>query len=219
MFGGISARYDLLNRLITFGRDRAWRRHVLERATLPPGGRLLDIGAGTGGVAFEALRLNPTLHVIAADYTIQMIAMGRRKASTDKICWCNADALHLPFPHAVFDSVASAYLIRNVTSAEQAFKEQMRVTKPGGRVVCLDTSPPSPNITRPFVVFYLRFVIPLLGQLIASDRAAYEYLPSSTQAFMTPDELASTMRNAGLEDLQYERFMFGTQVIATGIRP
>jgi len=219
MFGRISGRYDLLNRLISLGRDRAWRRHVVESAALPPGGKLLDIGAGTGGIAMEALRLNANLHIIAADYTMQMMAVGRRKTDTNKICWCNADALQLPFPQAVFDAVASGYLIRNVTNAEQAFKEQMRVTKPGGRIVCLDTSSPPPNAIRPFIVFYLRFVIPLLGQLIARDRVAYEYLPTSTQSFMTPDELTSTMRNVGLENVQYVRFMLGTQVFASGIRP
>jgi len=219
MFGGISGHYDLLNRLISLGRDRAWRRHVVEKAALPPGGRLLDIGAGTGGIAREALRRDPSLRVIAADYTIQMMLTGRRRTGADKIRWCTADSLHLPFPHAAFDAVVSGYLIRNVANAGQAFKEQMRVTKPGGRVVCLDTSPPSQNFTRPIVVFYLQFVIPLLGHLIAKDRAAYEYLPRSTRAFMTPDELASLMKNAGLEDVAYERFTLGTQVLATGIRP
>jgi len=219
MFGGISGRYDMLNRLISLGRDRAWRRHVVEKAALPPGGRLLDIGAGTGGIALEALRRDSSLRVVAADYTDQMMLAGRRREGADRIVWCAADALHLPFPHGVFDAVTSGYLIRNVAEAAQAFREQMRVTKPGGRVVCLDTSPPSQNLIRPFVVFYLRFVIPLLGQLIAKDRAAYEYLPRSTQAFMPPDKLASIMKQAGLEDVQYERFMFGTQVLATGTKP
>jgi demethylmenaquinone methyltransferase/2-methoxy-6-polyprenyl-1,4-benzoquinol methylase len=219
MFSSISARYDLLNRLITFGQDRAWRRRVVERAALPLGGRLLDIGTGTGGIAWEALRRDPSLLVIAADCTIQMMVVGRQRAGADKIYWCSADAPQLPFPSAVFDAVVSGYLIRNVENAVQAFEEQMRVTKTGGRVVCLDTSPPSQKAARPVVVFYLRFVMPLLGQLIARNRGAYEYLSSSTQAFMRPDELASAMRNAGLVDVQHERFMAGTQVIVSGIRP
>lgn len=219
MFGGISGRYDLLNRLISLGRDRAWRRHALEKAALPPGGSLLDIGAGTGGIALEAIRYDPSLRVSAADYTIQMIITGRRRAGAERIKWCAADALHLPFPNGRFDAVASGYLIRNVTNAGQAFEEQMRVTRPGGRVVCLDTSPPSMNLIRPFVVFYLQVVIPLLGQLIAGDRPPYEYLPRSTQAFMTPNKLVSIMKHAGLENVQYEKFMFGTQVLAAGIRP
>ena len=219
MFESISGRYDLLNRLITFDRDRAWRRHVVEKAALPPAGMLLDIGAGSGGIALEALRRDPSVHVIAADFAIQMMVVGQRKPGANKILWCNADAMSLPFPDAVFDAVTSGYLIRNVNHAEKAFKEQMRVTKPGGRVVCLDTSPPPPSLIRPFIAFYLRVVIPLLGQLIAGQRAAYEYLPGSTQAFMTPHELACTMRHAGLEEVNYERFMFGTQVVVTGIRP
>ncbi|MFW6147323.1 MAG: ubiquinone/menaquinone biosynthesis methyltransferase [Thermodesulfobacteriota bacterium] len=219
LFGGISGRYDLLNRLISLGRDKAWRRRLVEKAALPPGGSLLDIGTGTGGIALTAVRQDPSLRVTAADYTVKMMLIGRRKLDADTIGWCAADALRLPFQRGMFDAVASGYLIRNVSNPEQAFKEQMRVTKQGGRVVCLDTSPPAHNLLRPIVVFYLRSVIPLLGKLIAKDRAAYEYLPRSTQAFMKPDELASTMKKAGLKNVEYKQFMLGTQVMAAGIKP
>jgi len=219
LFEGISSRYDLLNRMISLGRDQVWRRRVVEKAGLPPGGRLLDIGTGTGRIALSAVRQDPSLRIIAADYTISMMLIGRRSAGADRIRWCTADALHLPFQRGMFDAVASGYLIRNVSDPEQAFQEQIRVAKPGGRVVCLDTSPPANNPLRPFVVFYLRGVIPLLGKLIAKDRAAYEYLPRSTQAFMTPGELALTMKKAGLKDVEYKQFMLGTQVMAAGIKP
>ncbi len=219
MFAGISRRYDLLNRLMTFGRDQAWRRHLVKKAAPPPGGMLLDMGSGTGGIALEALCRDPTLCIVAADYTLEMMAVGRQRPGGHKILWCNADALHLPFPDNAFDAVTSGYLIRNVVDAHQAFQEQVRVTRPGGRVVCLDTSPPSPNLLRPFILFYLRVAIPLIGQVIGGNRAAYEYLPTSTQTFMSPDELALVMKNAGLEDIRYARFMLGTQVVVCGIKP
>jgi demethylmenaquinone methyltransferase/2-methoxy-6-polyprenyl-1,4-benzoquinol methylase len=219
MFQGISGRYDLMNRLMTFGQDQNWRRYTVEKASLPPGGRLLDVGAGTGSLALAALENDPTLRVTAADVTFQMMAVGRTREGTNGIFWAGADALHLPFPDATFDAVASAYLVRNVSIPEQAFEEQVRVVRPGGRVVCLDTSPPPPNVLRPLVLIYLRFGIPLLGHLITGHREAYEYLPSSTRAFMNPETMAAVMARAGLKDVEHRRFMLGTQVVASGTRP
>jgi demethylmenaquinone methyltransferase/2-methoxy-6-polyprenyl-1,4-benzoquinol methylase len=127
--------------------------------------------------------------------------------------------LQLPFPDATFDAVTSGYLVRNVIDVHRAFEEQMRVVKPGGRVVCLETSPAPRNALRPLVLFHLKVVIPLLGYLIARNRAAYMYLPQSTQAFKTPDQLALIMESIGLKDVSYHRFMFGTMAVHVGVRP
>ena len=219
MFGRISGSYDLMNRLITFGRDRSWRRYVVRKAARPKGGRLLDVGTGTGDIALEALRLDSTLSVTAADFSLRMMHVGRRRPTGQSVLWCHADALKLPFPDATFDAVTSGYLVRNVINVGLAFEEQMRVVKPGGRVVCLDTSPVPRNALRPFVLFHLKVVIPLLGHLVTRNRAAYMYLPKSTQAFVTPDQLASIMRSAGLKDISYRRFMLGTMAVHVGVRP
>lgn len=219
MFGRISGRYDLMNRLMTLGQDRYWRRQVVRKAALPKSGRFLDIGTGTGDIALEALRRDPALCVTAVDFNSRMINVGRGRPGGQRILWCCADALKLPFADATFDAVTSGYLIRNVIDARRAFKEQMRVVKPGGRVVCLDTAPAPRNMLRPFILFHLKIVIPLLGFLVARNRAAYMYLPKSTQAFMTPDQLASVMMSVGLKDISYRRFMLGTMAIHAGIRP
>jgi demethylmenaquinone methyltransferase/2-methoxy-6-polyprenyl-1,4-benzoquinol methylase len=92
------------------------------------------------------------------------------------------------------------------------------VVKQGGRVAALDTSPPPPGVLQPLVLFHLRFVIPLLGQAIARNRAAYEYLPSSTRAFLQPEALARIMEEEGLREVQFRRFMLGTQVLLSGVR-
>jgi demethylmenaquinone methyltransferase/2-methoxy-6-polyprenyl-1,4-benzoquinol methylase len=219
MFEQISGRYDLMNRLISLGRDRSWRRHAVIKAALPKGGRLLDIGSGTGDIALEALLSDPGLRVTTVDFSFQMIMVGRRRPAGQKVFWCNADALQLPFSDATFDAVTSGYLIRNVIDPCRAFEEQMRVVKPGGRVVCLDTAPvPSKAMQIP-VLFHLKIVIPLIGSLIARNRAAYTYLCKSTQAFMTPEQLVSIMRSAGLRNVSYQRFMFGTMAVHTGLRP
>lgn len=219
MFGQISDRYDLMNRLMTLGQDRAWRRQAVWAAALPPAGLLLDVGTGTGDIALEALRGNSALRVMAVDFCAQMMQVGRRRPGGLKIFWCHADALELPFPDATFDAVTSGYLVRNVIDVHRALKEQMRVVKPGGRVVCLETSPAQRNALRPFVLFHLKFVIPLLGYLIARNRAAYMYLPKSTQKFMTPEQLCVIMKSIGLKDVSYHRFMLGTMAVHVGMRP
>lgn len=177
------------------------------------------MGTGTGEVARAALGLNAGLEVIAGDCTLRMIEVGRRRFGGDRILWCCCDALELPFPEAAFDAVTAGYLLRNVSDLPQAIQEQVRVVKPGHPVVCLDTCPPVHGLLNPLIRFYLNKVIPLLGSLVAGHRAAYSYLPQSTQSFMEPDRLASIMSAAGLESITYRRFMFGTQVVLKGRKP
>lgn len=219
MFGRIAGRYDLMNRLMTFGQDRRWRRYAVQQAALPPAGRLLDVATGTGDIAFEALRQHPGAAVVGADFSTEMMRVGRARAGGERVTWVNGDALALPFADASFDAVSSGYLMRNVVDVPGAFREQVRVVKPGGRVVALDTSPPPRSALRPFILLHLRAVIPLLGRLVAGDASAYTYLPESTQAFKTPEELARIMRSVGLVNVRYRRFMFGTMAVHTGTRP
>lgn len=219
MFGRISGRYDLMNKLITMGMEGRWKRLVAQLAVSPRRSRLLDVGSGTGGVALEARRINPSLEVIALDFSIPMMEKGRLKDGKAQIGWCAGDALNLPFADMTFDAVTSGYLIRNVSDPLFAFMEQYRVLRPGGIVVCLDTSPPGSARLAPAVKWYLRLVIPMLGSLIAKDRSAYGYLASSTEGFMTPEEVAGIMTEAGFENVRYRPQMLGTQTIHTGIRP
>lgn len=219
MFDRIAERYNLMNRLMTFGQDLKWRRFVVQQARLPTGGSLLDLATGTGDIAFEALRAVPNLHVIGADFSLAMMRVGQRLANGDRVGWLGADALDLPFPDNTFDAVTSGYLVRNVIDISRTLQEQLRVLKPGGRIVVLDSAPPPPGPLRPFILFYLRYVIPTLGRLVGGDAAAYEYLPSSTQAFKTPEELAAMMRAAGVVNVQYRTFMFGTMAVHWGEKP
>ena len=219
MFDRIAGRYRLMNVLMTFGRDRSWRRAVVLAAALPPGGRLLDLASGTGDIALEALRQDPAARVTAADFSLEMMRVGRRRNGGSRVAWCAADALQLPFPDGTFDAVTSGYLLRNVADRPGAFREQARVVRPGGRVVCLDTSPPPASPLRPLVRLYLRRIIPLLGRLVAGERAAYAYLSASTEGFLAPEDLAAAMRSAGLVDVTYRSFMAGTIAVHVGARP
>ncbi|HPW68788.1 MAG: ubiquinone/menaquinone biosynthesis methyltransferase [Desulfomonilia bacterium] len=219
MFGSISRCYDLLNTLMTFGRDQAWRRYAIRAAMPPQGGALLDVGTGTGKIALEAKAQNPGLVVAALDLTPDMMRQARLSDAANGIFWINGDALELPFADRRFDAVVSGYLMRNVPDISRAFQEQLRVVKPGGRVVCLDTSPPASRLLGPVIRVYLRFVIPLLGGLISGRWDAYRYLSRSTESFKTPEELAEIMANAGFARIDSRRFMFGTMAAVWGTRP
>jgi demethylmenaquinone methyltransferase / 2-methoxy-6-polyprenyl-1,4-benzoquinol methylase len=219
MFTSISKRYDLLNTLMSFGQDKRWRKSFFELAHMPPRGALLDVGAGTGEIAIEAKRANPELKVTALDLTTGMMKVGRDKESGGDILWIQGDALSLPFPDESFDVVTSGYLVRNVPDVELAFREQLRVVRKGGRVVCLDTCPPKNNALRPLIGLYFKLVIPLLGGLVSGQWDAYRYLPASIQAFKTPEEISRIMEASGLAEVVSQRFMFDTVAILMGTRP
>lgn len=221
IFTRIAPRYDLMNRLMTGGQDLNWRRKVIRRAALPAEGpaRLLDLGAGTGDLAREALRQHAGLRVLAADFTLAMMRAGQARAWDGSAPdWSAADALRLPFPDQTFDAVVSGYLLRNVTDLQQALSEQYRVLKPGGRIVCLDTTRPSRNLLSPFIHFHMHVVIPGLGWLLTGQRDAYTYLPDSSEAFLRAEELAARLAAAGFKQVAYERLMFGTMAIHWGKR-
>jgi len=219
MFSNISNRYDLMNSIMTFGRDQAWRRYLLEQVQSPSNEFLLDLGTGTGKIAVEAKTRYPDLRIVAVDFTLEMMRMGKSKSFLPGILWCNADALQLPFPDALFDAVVSGYLMRNVTDVENMFKEEFRVLKPGGCIACLDTCPPDAYILRPIVLAYIKWIIPLLGFIITGNRKAYEYLPASIRAFKSPEDLAKMMKNTGFVAVSFRYFMFRTMSVLIGTKP
>jgi demethylmenaquinone methyltransferase/2-methoxy-6-polyprenyl-1,4-benzoquinol methylase len=221
MFGRIAERYNVMNRVMTAGQDQRWRRFVIQKAAIPTNGSVLDLATGTGDIAFEALHKEPSATVVGADFSLPMMVVGQRQTLGKHVEWCGADAMTLPFPDEAFDAVTSGYLVRNVVDIHQTLREQYRVLKPGGRIVILDSSPPPPGLMRPFIMIHLKYVIPLLGRLISGKQGAdaYQYLPESTQAFKTPDELAAIMREVGFESVEFETFMFGTMCVHWGVRP
>jgi demethylmenaquinone methyltransferase/2-methoxy-6-polyprenyl-1,4-benzoquinol methylase len=220
MFGRVAKRYNLLNRVMTAGQDQRWRRFVIQKAQIPKHGVVLDLATGTGDLAFEALNTEPTASVVGADFALPMMYVGQQMLLGKHVAWCGADAMNLPFPDARFDVVVSGYLVRNVSDLQRTLAEQLRVLKQGGRVVILDTTPPPQNILKPAIVAYLKYGIPLLGRVISGKEAAdaYRYLPESTQGFRTPDELASIMREVGIQDVAYTTFMFGTMAVHWGVK-
>ena len=217
MFGRIAERYNLMNHLMTLWQDVKWRRFVVAKAALRPGDYLLDLATGTGDIAFEAL--NDSVVAVGADFALPMMQVGQTASRGGEVGWVGADALQLPFSDAAFDAVTHGYLLRNVIDIPRALAEQYRVLKPGGRVVVLDTTPPKRNLLYPFIMLHLRYGIPLLGRLVSGNADAYNYLPESTQAFKTPDELAALLLDAGFAEVRYRLFMFGTMAVHWAVKP
>ncbi|MFU8773695.1 MAG: class I SAM-dependent methyltransferase, partial [Anaerolineales bacterium] len=142
MFARLSKQYDLMNRIMTARQDIRWRQEVVQRLNLPVGSLLLDLGAGTGDLAKEALLLHPDCQCVAADFTLEMLLVGKAKNKQMPIEWAVSDALCLSFPTNTFSAIVSGFLMRNVSDIDHALFEQHRVLKPGGKIVILDTTRP-----------------------------------------------------------------------------
>jgi demethylmenaquinone methyltransferase/2-methoxy-6-polyprenyl-1,4-benzoquinol methylase len=231
MFGRIAGHYDLMNHLMTFGRDRAWRRFtVAQTRRLPPtsstGGegerewRVLDVATGSGDLAFEALRQQPCAQVVGLDFTPEMLTLAKQKGHGMGIMphLMAGDALQLPFANGTFDSVVTGFAMRNVTDIPAAFAEMARVTRCGGKVACLEIAKPRLPLFRRLFAFYFYRLVPLLGEWVSGERSAYTYLPHSLTAFLTPDEIVKVMQKTGWCEVSYRRLMFGTVAVHVGIR-
>jgi demethylmenaquinone methyltransferase/2-methoxy-6-polyprenyl-1,4-benzoquinol methylase len=221
MFDAIAPRYDLMNRVMTFGMDRRWRNYVVAQAAPPSGGSALDVATGTGDIAIAlAKRVGPRGSVIATDFSQGMMRPGPGKAARagvgGVVRFMAADALNLPFPDDTFDCVTTGFAMRNVTDIARAFREMRRVTKPGGRVVCLEVAKPGLPPVRCLHQTYFNHVVPLLGRLITGNGEAYRYLPESARNFPPPPALKTIMERASLHDVRFRRLSLGAVAVHTG---
>lgn len=225
MFGGIASRYDLMNRLMTGGRDGHWRRIAAREAAPAPGGRVLDACCGTGDLSFALAEERPGCEVVGLDLSEAMLARARGKAVARERrglpapAFVRGDLLDLPFADAEFAAVTVGWGVRNVPDVPRAFAEMKRVTRPGGRVVCLESTQAPKGVRRRFHRLWMGRVVPLLGRAVTGDATAYAYLPASIEAFPRAEELAAIMAAAGLTRVRYRRFGFGAVAIHVGEAP
>jgi demethylmenaquinone methyltransferase/2-methoxy-6-polyprenyl-1,4-benzoquinol methylase len=219
MFGRIVPRYDLMNRLMTGGQDRAWRRQAAAAAG-PRGALALDLATGTGDLALE-LRRQGARCVVAVDYCAPMLEAAAAKLerrSERGIKLVNGDALALPFRAGSFDCVTSGFLLRNVVDLDLCLREMHRILRPGGRVIALEITHPPPRSLGRLANRYFHALVPVLGGII-SDAAAYRYLPASLAIFPDAEVLAEQFRAAGFANVTYRRLGFGTVAIHVGEVP
>lgn len=221
MFGRIVPRYDLMNRLMTGGRDRRWRA-LAAQAAEPQGALVLDLGAGTGDLT-RAVRDAGARLAVGADFTGPMLraAAGKTKASGagGQIAWIQADALRLPFADGTFDAVTSAFVLRNLVDLPAALREMVRVLAPGGRLVALDITHPPPGPRGAVLGWGFRHVVTPLAGLVSGDRAAYRYLPNSLDGYPTASELVALLRAAGASEATYRPLAGGAVALHVARTP
>ena len=190
MFDRIAPVYDAMNRAMTLGLDRRWRR-LTARAVVRRGEKILDACCGTGDLALAGRAAGGD--VVGVDFSEAMLARARRKAP--EMEWVQADAAALPFPDESFDAVTVGFGIRNLADLEGGLRELARVLKPGGRLGCLEITRPR-GILRPFFRVWFDGLVPAAGKVLPGG-AAYSYLPASVRRFPGPEDLAAAMRRAG----------------------
>jgi demethylmenaquinone methyltransferase/2-methoxy-6-polyprenyl-1,4-benzoquinol methylase len=209
MFDAIATRYELVNKLMTFGLDARWRRRAVADLRLPANSVVLDVAAGTGDFTRE---LHHQGHrAIATD-----LSLGMLKAGSSMPDCVQADASMLPFRSGGFDGITCGYALRNFTDLAATFDEMARVTRVGGRLSLLEVAEPRSGLWRAGFRFWFRRAVPFIGSLV-SDRAAYHYLPQSTAYLPSSEEIVAMLNRAGFSAVNHRRIMGGLsqQFVAT----
>jgi demethylmenaquinone methyltransferase / 2-methoxy-6-polyprenyl-1,4-benzoquinol methylase len=210
MFDAIAPRYDLVNRVMTFGMDTGWRRKTVESLGLAPGSLVLDVACGTGDLCRELQKAR--LRAVGIDMSTGMLAAARTSAPL-----VLADALALPVANGDADGITCGFALRNVTDLTELFGEFARVTRSGGRIALLEVAEPNARVLRLGHRIYFHRVVPLIGGVI-SDRRAYSYLPRSAAYMPPPAELLGMIADAGFHLVRRELLGLGAAQLITGTR-
>lgn len=226
LFAGISYRYDLLNRILSFRRDVAWRRHAVRQLRLPSDARALDVCTGTADLALELAGVcGDGGRVVGVDFTPEMLRIGeakRQRRSTRNLVLLIADTLRLPFEDETFDAVTVAFGLRNLSDLRRGIREMARAVKRGGTLAILEFALPRGRFFLRAYEAYFQRILPRIGAWIsgtASGREAYRYLPRSVGDFEDPEELSAILTECGLVAIRREPLTFGVVVLYTATRP
>jgi demethylmenaquinone methyltransferase/2-methoxy-6-polyprenyl-1,4-benzoquinol methylase len=212
MFDRIAPVYDAMNRVMTAGLDRRWRRLAV-REVVWPGDRVLDACCGTGDLAIEAERRGG--RVVGLDFSERMLERARRKSGT--IEWVQGDALALPFEDGEFDAVTVGFGVRNLADLEGGVREAARVLRPGGKIAVLEITRPR-GLLRPFFRLWFDVLVPLAGKILPGG-TAYTYLPASVRRFPDPEDLAALFASAGFGNVRYRLLGGGSVALHVAERP
>ena len=226
MFGRIVRRYDTMNRLMTGGRDVAWRRRAVALALqdrAPGTVVVLDVATGTGDLALALADAGARV-AVGVDFAAPMVGAAAGKSAREPMPgatvmgWVIGDALALPFADGTFDACTVAFGLRNMADYGSALREMARVLAPGGRFVCLELTPYRRPVLAPLFGWYFNRVVPLVGGFLSGDREAYRYLPRSVAAFPSADQLAALMERSGFGAVSYRRLGGGTVALHVGTK-
>jgi demethylmenaquinone methyltransferase / 2-methoxy-6-polyprenyl-1,4-benzoquinol methylase len=222
MFDSIAWRYDFLNHFLSFNIDRLWRRRAIKIISklyeLP---NILDVATGTGDLAIEAMKLNPS-KISGIDISRNMLEIGKekieRKGFSGKIEMITGDSEKIPFDDNFFDVAMVAFGVRNFSDPLKGLSEMTRVTRNGGMIMVLEFSKPSGFPFKPLYNLYFRNILPFLGKLFSKDNAAYSYLPDSVMKFPDNEDFLKLLIQAGWSETHQIKLTGGVASIYTGIK-
>ena len=219
MFDNISPRYDLLNRVLSLGIDKGWRKKLIKILARENPKSILDIATGTGDLAIAEAVLKPE-HVTGLDISDGMLEIGRQKVEkhglTSMISMENGDSEDLRFEDNTFDAVTVAFGVRNFEHLNKGLSEMHRVLKPGGLTLILEFSQPRFFPFKQIYFFYFRTVLPLVGRLVSGHSKAYTYLPESVSSLPFGNDFAAIMDETGFKEITWKALTFGICTIYTG---
>jgi demethylmenaquinone methyltransferase/2-methoxy-6-polyprenyl-1,4-benzoquinol methylase len=224
MFDAIAGRYDLLNHLLSAGIDRRWRRRAIQALALTGRELVVDLCTGTGDLAIAAVHATPgAARVVGIDFSSAMLRVGRRKlqrAQLDsRVALIRGDVTRIPVGDGSVDAVTIAFGIRNVNNVQAACREMARVLRPGGRLAILEFAVPEVPVIGPAYRWYLHRVLPRIGRAVSGSSEAYGYLSASIDAFASPAELVTTLRQTGFVDISTARLTVGSVCLYVAATP
>ena len=221
MFSTIAPRYDFLNKVLSLGVDRCWRKFAISRLPEVKDARFLDVATGTCDVAIEIIKKRPSgTKVVGVDFSEGMLELGKKKVRDagleERVDVRFADVTALPFDDDSFDGSIIAFGIRNVQEYKKGISEMGRVVKSGGKVVVLEFASVQNRFFMPIYRFYITKALPFIGEIISGKKGAYKYLPDSMLGFPSPEEFKSAMEETGLTDVKYHKLTFGITYVHVG---
>ncbi|MCI2947557.1 demethylmenaquinone methyltransferase [Staphylococcus caledonicus] len=220
VFQNISKKYDRLNNIISFEQHKVWRKHVMKTMNVKAGSKALDVCCGTADWTIALSKaVGPHGEVTGLDFSENMLEVGKEKTKTmDNIHLVHGDAMSLPFEDNSFDYVTIGFGLRNVPDYLAALKEMNRVLKPGGMVVCLETSQPTMPVFKQVYKLYFKFVMPVFGKLFAKSKEEYEWLQQSTFNFPNKEKLKRMFEQAGFNNIKIRSFTGGVAAMHLGYK-
>jgi demethylmenaquinone methyltransferase/2-methoxy-6-polyprenyl-1,4-benzoquinol methylase len=224
MFDAIAGRYDFLNHFLSAGIDRRWRTRAIRSLQLTGRERVLDLCTGTADLAIEAMHARPPAsRVVGVDFAGAMLSIGREKVAAERlsgaIALVRGDAMRIPAADGSVDAVTIAFGIRNVADVPIACREICRVMKPGGRLAILEFAVPTLPGFRQLYMWYVRNILPSIGRAISRHDGAYKYLQASIEAFVSPAEFVTILRQSGFVEIRAVQLMLGSVFLYEARRP
>lgn len=222
VFEKIYKKYDSLNSVISFQRHKSWRKNVMKQMSVKKGTNALDVCCGTGDWSFALAReVGKTGKVIGLDFSKNMLSVAKEKkvqASLENVNFIHGNAMKLPFDDETFDYVTIGFGLRNVPDYMVVLKELYRVVKQGGIVVCLETSQPTMAVFRQCYYFYFRFIMPLLGRILAKSYKEYAWLHESAKNFPNKKMLEQMFLEAGFSTVKVKSYTGGVAAMHMGYK-